>query len=112
MGEESPRVASGPSHVLGEHAGGARPVASDPQDARGRSRGCVYLRRHHVAGGYPHAQGRVVLWPRPTVGTIDQPSLIVPLLPSLPTSGIPKVSCIIAESRTRIAWQCSSVNSI
>jgi hypothetical protein len=43
------------SHALNDHAGGARPVASDLQCARGRHCSCVYLRRAHIADGHRHA---------------------------------------------------------
>src|SRR4051812_42298719 len=111
IGEESPRFARGPSHVLSDR------MLAEPGPRRfgpGAARGCAPVASTcgdlHVAGGRPHAPGRVVPRPRPTVSTLDQPSPILPPLPSFPTGGIPKVSCISALSRTRIAWQCSSLN--
>lgn len=56
------------SHVFGDHAGGARPVASDralPMVARTSRLLAAII---HLAGSRPHASGRALPWLRPTVG--------------------------------------------
>ena len=74
MGEESPRQAQGPSHVLSDRMPAEPgPRRFGPDAAHGRASVASTCGDLHVAGGHPHASGRVVPWPRPTVGTLAGP---------------------------------------
>lgn len=72
-GEESPRNAQGPSHVLSDRMPAEPgPRRFGPDAAHGRASVASTCGDVHVAGSHPHASGRAVLWLRPTVGTFNR----------------------------------------
>ncbi len=64
------------------------PVASDPMLLMVAHRSRLLCGDLHVAGGHPHASGRVVPWSRPTVGTLVDSFADTSPLPLLPTGDV------------------------
>src|SRR6478752_5241360 len=98
IGAESPRRAQGPSHVLSDRMPAEPgPRRFRPDAAHGRASVASTCGDIHVAGGYPHASGRAVPLPRPTVGTSTGSSPATSPLPLLPTGDVRKLEPRLAS---------------